>query len=118
MVWTLGGTSAAARRPGRAGALRRPQIGSQNLARFKHAEFDAIYERDAVLPDGPERAGAVRRGQAHRGGLHAVQVHVHRIFTDLTHPWLIGYRRPLFCDEWWHIVDVDTAGAPALNGQR
>ena len=24
-------------------------------------------------------------------------------------PWLIGYRRPLFWSEWWHLVDVDVA---------
>jgi hypothetical protein len=23
------------------------------------------------------------------------------------HPWLIGYRRPLFFNDWWHMVDID-----------
>jgi peptide/nickel transport system substrate-binding protein len=27
----------------------------------------------------------------------------------MLHPWVIGYRRPLFWLEWWHMVDVDTA---------
>jgi hypothetical protein len=34
---------------------------------------------------------------------------VHRISNDLHHPWLLGYRRPLFWNSWWHLVDVDVA---------
>ncbi len=26
---------------------------------------------------------------------------VHRISTDLWYPWVMGYRRPLFWQEWW-----------------
>jgi hypothetical protein len=32
---------------------------------------------------------------------------VHRISTDLWHPWVIGFRRPPFHNEWWHMIDVD-----------
>ena len=39
------------------------------------------------------------------------RIHAHRIYTDLTQPWVIGYRRPLFRNEWWHYVEVDTADA-------
>jgi hypothetical protein len=35
--------------------------------------------------------------------------HVHRIHTDLAHPWLIGYRRPPYWNTWWHYVDIDAA---------
>ena len=34
--------------------------------------------------------------------------HVHRIYTDLAQPWVIGYRRPLFWQDWWQYVDIDT----------
>ena len=34
---------------------------------------------------------------------------VHRYSNELAHPWLLGYRRPLFWQEWWHMVDVDPA---------
>jgi hypothetical protein len=33
--------------------------------------------------------------------------HVHRIYSDLLHPWVHGYRRPPFWNEWWQYVDVD-----------
>ena len=38
---------------------------------------------------------------------------VHRILTDLTHPWLLGYRRPVFNYQFWQFVDIDTARRPA-----
>jgi hypothetical protein len=41
-------------------------------------------------------------------------VRTHRIFTDLAHPWMSGYRRPLFWQDWWHMVDVD----PALRARQ
>ena len=37
---------------------------------------------------------------------------VHRIVTDLMQPWLLGYRRPPFWQDWWHFVDIDTAQRP------
>jgi hypothetical protein len=27
--------------------------------------------------------------------------------ADMLHAWVIGYRRPLFWQEWWHMVDID-----------
>jgi hypothetical protein len=33
----------------------------------------------------------------------------HRVINDLTQPWLIGYRRPLYGNQWWQYVDIDPA---------
>ena len=30
----------------------------------------------------------------------------HRYVTDLAHPWVQGYRRPLFAMHWWECVDI------------
>jgi hypothetical protein len=30
----------------------------------------------------------------------------------MTHPWVIGYRRALFWQDWWHYVDIDTQLKP------
>jgi len=35
--------------------------------------------------------------------------HTHRISTDLNHPWLTGYRQPLFRIGFWQYVEVDPA---------
>jgi hypothetical protein len=31
----------------------------------------------------------------------------HRISSDVWYPWVIGFRRPVFWQEWWHMVDID-----------
>ena len=37
------------------------------------------------------------------------KMHVHRVYNDLAQPWITGYRQPLFHNEVWQYVEVDTA---------
>ena len=37
---------------------------------------------------------------------------VHRIVTDLTQPWVLGYRRPLYGLQFWQYIDIDAARQP------
>jgi ABC-type transport system substrate-binding protein len=109
MMWQLG--EAAANPDGQASLARwyGPLSGPINFARFQLAEFDRVYERLSMLPDGPERLGLLRQAQRLAVAYMPYKVHVHRIHTDLAHPWVFGFRRPLFASEWWHTVDVDMA---------
>ena len=112
-VWSLASSAAD---PDGQGAFQRfhgPQSGSQNLARFKNAEFDAIYDRMDALPDGPERLELFRRAKLIAVAYAPYKSTVHRISTDMLHPWVIGFRRPLFWQEWWHMVDIDMSRKPA-----
>ena len=43
---------------------------------------------------------------------------VHRIITDLTQPWLTGYRRPPFGNQFWQYVDIDAARQPRPRKPR
>jgi hypothetical protein len=43
------------------------------------------------------------------------RVHVHRIYTHLSHPWLTGYREGLFRNECWQFVEVDGAMRDRLS---
>jgi ABC-type transport system substrate-binding protein len=106
MVWTVGSTAAT---PDGQGALERgygPASGGGNLARFRLAAFDRIYEEMKGLPDGPERQRLFTRANNLLVAYAPYKVHVHRIVTDLWQPWLEGYRRPLFWQEFWQYVDV------------
>jgi ABC-type transport system substrate-binding protein len=85
-----------------------PDIGGQNLARFRMPEFDRVYERAKRLPDGPERLDLFSRANRILIAYAPYKFHVHRILTDLTQPWVIGFRRPPFWTEWWQYVDIDT----------
>ena len=35
------------------------------------------------------------------------KVHAHRTFTDMAHPWVVGYHRNIFVREFWKYVDID-----------
>ena len=113
MMWQVGASSAS---PDGQGALARynsRQIGGQNLARFKLPAFDAIFERIQVLPDGPERQALFDEAKRISVAYMPYKVHVHPIVTDLTQPWLVGYRRPLFWQDYWQYVDIDESKRPS-----
>ena len=81
--------------------------GSANLARFDLPAFNRLYERQRTLPDGPERAAEMARARDLMVVYMPYKVHLHRIFTDLAQPWLIGYHRNIFVRDFWKYVDID-----------
>ena len=112
MMWTVGGSAAS---PDGQGALARynsAQIGGQNMARFKLPAFDEIFNRMQSLPDGPEREALFLEAKRLAVAYMPYKVHVHQVVTDLTQPWLTGYKRPLFWLNFWEFVDVDEAQRP------
>jgi ABC-type transport system substrate-binding protein len=112
MIWSVGSSAA---QPDGLSALQRlygPSKGGANLSRFQSAEFDAIYQKLLRLPDGPERERLFRDAKRIAVAWAPYRQHVHRIYTDMAHPWMTGYRRPLFWNRWWHMIDVDAARQP------
>jgi ABC-type transport system substrate-binding protein len=108
-VWSFGASAAAPDGQGALARLYGPQAGSQNFARFKNAEFDAIYDRMQQMPDGAERDALFDRAKRIAVAYMPYKSRLHQFASDLTHPWLIGHRRPLFWQEWWHQVDIDNS---------
>ena len=82
-------------------------VGQQNHSRFQMARFDQLYERQSMLPDGPERDQVIRDAVRILVAYMPIKVRVHRIGTDLMQPWLIGYKRHPFAREFWSYVDID-----------
>jgi len=111
--WQLGSSAAGSDGHGALSRLFGPQIGSQNLARFKNAEFDRIYERMRVIPDGPEREQLFLKAKQIAVAYMPYKHTAHRMEADMLQPWVVGYRRPLFWLEWWHMVDIDATKLPA-----
>lgn len=113
MLWYLGTVAAA---PDGLPALQRlygPQAGNQNLSRFKNSEFDALYDRLQLMPDGPEREALFLQAKRIQAAYMPMKTHVHRLVSDISQPWLIGYRRPLFRYDFWQYLDIDTQLLPA-----
>ncbi|MBI5259362.1 MAG: bicyclomycin resistance protein [Burkholderiales bacterium] len=112
MMWMLGSSATDSDGQGSLARMYGPEIGSQNMARFKLEAFDRLYERMKALPDGPEREALFLEAKRIAVAYMPWKVHVHRLEIDLAHPWVIGYRRPLFWSNWWHLVDIDLARQP------
>ena len=112
MVWKVGGLADV---PDGITALARfdsRQIGGQNMARFRLPAFDALYDRMQAIPDGPERDALFDAAKRIAVAYMPYKMQVSRIVTDMAYPWLVGYRRTIFWQEWWHWVDIDTALRP------
>jgi ABC-type transport system substrate-binding protein len=86
-----------------------PSKGQSNHARFDLPEYNRLYELQKRLPDGPERLAAMRKAKELMVAYMPYKVHAHRVFTDLAHPWVVGYHRNIFLREFWKFVDVDMA---------
>jgi ABC-type transport system substrate-binding protein len=107
MVWQFGLSAAA---PDGETAVARyvsSEIGSQNYARFQHAPLDRVYERIQALPDGPERLALFDEVKRIGAAYMPLKHRVHRLEAELLQPWLVGFRKPLFWQNWWHLVDID-----------
>src|SRR5436190_5797998 len=106
-VWSVGGSSAA---PDSEGAFQKydsRQLGGQNMGRVRLPALDKAYDRIQTLPDGPERLAAFR--EAERLGLAYMPYKyiLNRVSLDMTQRRVVGYRRPVFWQDWWHLVDID-----------
>jgi ABC-type transport system substrate-binding protein len=112
-VWALGGSASVVDGIGSLMRFDSTQWGGQNYARFKNDEFDTIYQRLSLLPDGPERDALFRQAKLIAAAYMPYKMNVHRISTDMWHPWVIGFKRPLFWQDWWHMVDIDLSKKPA-----
>ena len=113
MMWGVGGLAADPDGQGSFQRYHSKQIGGQNNARFNRPEFDAIYDKLSTMPDGPERLALFTEAKRIAVSFMPYKMHVHRYVNDMAQPWLLGYRRPLFWQEFWQYVDIDTTRLPA-----
>ena len=84
-----------------------PNKGQANHARFNLPAFNALYERQRSLPDGPERKVLMTDAARLMIAYMPYKVHVHRLFTDLAQPWVQGYQRNIFVRDFFRYIDVD-----------
>ena len=88
-----------------------PNKGQSNKARFDLPAYNAVYQAQRVLPDGPERQALIIEAKKLVVAYMPYKIHVHRIYTDLAQPWVIGYHRNTFTGQGrsWRLMDVDPA---------
>lgn len=108
-MWFLGSTATDPDGQGVFEYMYGPAIGQSNLARFKLPAFDELYRRMLDLPDGAERLALFRKASELVVAYMPYRIHVHRIYSDFSRPWITGYRQPFFRNQSWHYVEVDGA---------
>ncbi|MFN9029205.1 MAG: ABC transporter substrate-binding protein [Betaproteobacteria bacterium] len=81
--------------------------GVANRAFFSHPEYDALFDRQRVLSDGPERLALLREMKRYFAVYMPYRLHGHRLRSDLNHGWVIGYRRHPFLRHWYQFIDID-----------
>jgi ABC-type transport system substrate-binding protein len=84
-----------------------PNGGQANHARFSVPEFDRLYEQAKRLPNGPERNALYREMNRIFLVYAPWRLGVHRIYTDLSQPWTVGYKRHPIRRDFWKYIDID-----------
>ncbi len=106
-MWGLGWSAAVPDADAFFVMLYGPNEGQANHSRFRLAEFDRLYEQAKRLPDGPERSAIYREMNRLFLVYSPWRLGVHRIYTDLTQPWVTGYKRHPVMRHFWKFIDVD-----------
>ncbi len=107
MMWGVGWSAAAPDADTFLALGYGPNRGQANHARFDLPAFNRLYQQQRVLPDGPQRAAVMEEAKKLMIAYMPYKVHVHRYFTDLAHPWVVGARRNIFVRDFWKYVDID-----------
>jgi ABC-type transport system substrate-binding protein len=86
--------------------------GEDNIAFFKNAKYDELYEKQSIMPNGPERDALLKEMTRILVAYMPYKYRTHRIGIDLTQPWVVGYMRHPFARDFWRYVDIDTSKLP------
>ncbi|HEX4523489.1 MAG TPA: ABC transporter substrate-binding protein [Casimicrobiaceae bacterium] len=106
-MWTLANTSSTPDGIEFFDLLYGPNAGDQNLSRFRLPEFDALYGRARLMPEGAERLKMFHRLSELVTAYAPWQLSVYRRETILVQPWLQGYKYNTFYVHPWQYYDID-----------
>lgn len=85
-----------------------PSKGQSNKSRFDLPEYNRLFEQQHSMPDGPERLAIMQKMQRMVVAYMPFKAETHRVFTDITQPWVLGYDKHLYQRDFWAYVDIDT----------
>ena len=106
-MWTLGNISNTTEGFGFLDLLYGPHAGVTNLARFKLAEYDKLFDQARQLPDSPERTRLFQKMSQLVTAYAPWKLDAFRYETVLVYPWVLGYKHNVFDQHPWLYLDVD-----------
>lgn len=80
-----------------------------NFANFDLPAFNRLYEQARKMPDSPERTRLYQQMTELFLAYAPWRLGMHRIWTNLNHPWLLNYKKHPIVLEVWKYLDVDVA---------
>jgi len=83
-----------------------PNSHESNDAHFSLPAYDRLFERQNVLPDGPERAALMREAKNMMVAYMPYKAHVHRTVSDVLQPRVIGHLRHPFMRDTWQYIGI------------
>jgi len=86
-----------------------PNKGQSNHARFDLPAFNALYEQQRKLPDGPERDALIQQALKLSVAYMPIKATGHVIGLWVSHPRVHGFVPHPFIREYWRFLDVDPA---------
>jgi len=87
-----------------------PSAGSANLARFRSADFDALFRQSHRTSDPEERTGIYAKMTDIIGAYNPWCAKAYRISNTVVAPWISGYsKNPYYAIHPWHYLDIDIA---------
>jgi ABC-type transport system substrate-binding protein len=84
-----------------------PNRGQANRSRFAHAPYDRLFEQAKRTPHGPARDAVWREANRVFLAYAPWKLGMHRITTNLSQPWVVGYRMNPVLNSVWKWIDVD-----------
>ncbi|MGZ5111638.1 MAG: ABC transporter substrate-binding protein [Usitatibacter sp.] len=93
-----------------------PNCGSSNDGCFQLPEFDALYDKAAMTPPGPERTAIYQQMARLVAAYAPMKLLSHRKYNYMLQPWIRGWRKHPIILEGYRYVDIDAdARAKALQ---
>ncbi|MCV2362522.1 ABC transporter substrate-binding protein [Paucibacter sp. DJ1R-11] len=121
MMWGVGWSAAAPDGDTFLSLGYGPNKSQSNKARFDLPAYNALYEQQKALANGPERLALMTEAQKLIVAYMPIKMHVHRVYTDLAQPWVSGYKRNVFVRDFWKYIDIDAEAAqasPKADGKK
>jgi ABC-type transport system substrate-binding protein len=84
-----------------------PNAGQSNLARFRNAEYDALYRESKRVAHGPQRQKIYARMAQIAAAYTPWDFGVNRYENTLVRPWVVGYRKHIYVEHPWKYLDID-----------
>lgn len=89
-----------------------PNAGQSNYSNFKFAAFDALYDRSRKMPPSPERDKVYAEMNRIAAALTPWMPLTHRLRSEVSQPWLLGYKKHPMYNQVWKYLDIDDSKRP------